>query len=172
MAGSVKQNVCLIVIDGWGISPNLQDSEGDAIRNAQTPVMTKLSQEYPFTTIAAHGLSVGLPEGLMGNSEVGHLNIGAGRIVYQDIVRIELAVKRKQLSSIDALSKAFANAKSKTGRLHLLGLVSDGGVHSHIRHLMALIQAAKESGVPQCFIHFFADGRDTAPKSAGMFIPR
>ena len=160
---------CLVVIDGWGISPD-PDATGDAIRNAETPVMDKLAKEYPSCSIAAHGLSVGLTEELMGNSEVGHLNIGAGRIVFQDIVRIDLAVKKRQLLQNNCYLSLLQRAKEGNGRLHLLGLVSDGGVHAHIKHLEALLQAAKEAQVPQVFIHFFADGRDTAPKSATGYL--
>jgi 2,3-bisphosphoglycerate-independent phosphoglycerate mutase len=117
-----KVKTCLICIDGWGVSPSA-DTDGDAIRNAATPVMTRLAESYPSMTIAAHGLAVGLPEGLMGNSEVGHLNAGAGRVVYQDIVRIELAIKRGELGRLPALDKAFARAKQGNGRVHFLGLV-------------------------------------------------
>ncbi|KAI8379179.1 2,3-bisphosphoglycerate-independent phosphoglycerate mutase [Radiomyces spectabilis] len=164
-----KEKVCLICIDGWGVSP-AKDPKGDAIRNAQTPVMSKFEKEYPYETIAAHGLSVGLPDGLMGNSEVGHLNIGAGRVVYQDIVRIDLANKNKEFGKIENIKGAFERAKSGNGRLHLLGLVSDGGVHAHIDHLISLIRAAKEAGVPETYIHFFGDGRDTSPKSATKYL--
>ncbi|EPZ36286.1 hypothetical protein ROZALSC1DRAFT_27880 [Rozella allomycis CSF55] len=128
------KKVCLICIDGWGVSPNTSKI-GDAIRNAETPVMSKLQKVYPSMTLNAHGLSVGLPDGLMGNSEVGHLNIGAGRIVYQ----------------------VFNHANTRTGRLHLIGLVSDGGVHSHQNHLYELIRCAKMAKVPNVFIHFIAD---------------
>ncbi|KAJ3042996.1 2,3-bisphosphoglycerate-independent phosphoglycerate mutase [Rhizophlyctis rosea] len=160
---------CLIVIDGWGVSAE-ENPAGDAIRNANTPVMTDLRNRYPNTDIAAHGLAVGLPDGLMGNSEVGHLNIGAGRIVYQDIVRIELSIKEKKFAQQPNLVKAFERAKSGNGRLHLLGLVSDGGVHSHINHLLEMLTAAKAAGVPKTFIHFFGDGRDTSPKSADGYM--
>ena len=180
------------MIDGWGISPQGDDSKGDAIKNASTPVMTSLAQKYPYTELEAHGLSVGLPDGLMGNSEVGHLNIGAGRVVYQvkfadqitlsiylhdykqDIVRIDLSVKNNTLVSQPAFADALARASSAsgTGRLHLLGLVSDGGVHSHENHLHAMLKAAKEAGVPNTFIHFFGDGRDTSPKSALTYLGR
>ncbi|TPX36736.1 phosphoglycerate mutase (2,3-diphosphoglycerate-independent) [Synchytrium microbalum] len=169
MTSGVKQNVALIVIDGWGISPK-EDSKGDAIRNAHTPVMSGLEKDVPFTSLDAHGLAVGLPDGLMGNSEVGHLNVGAGRVVYQDIVRIDLAVRDKKLSTLPSLKTCFANAKSKTGRLHLLGLVSDGGVHSHIEHLLALLDEAKAAGIPHTYIHVFGDGRDTAPRSSVIYL--
>ncbi|KAI8819706.1 BPG-independent [Fimicolochytrium jonesii] len=164
-----KEKACLIVIDGWGISDQ-EDPAGDAIRNAQTPVMSGFEKKYPFTQLEAHGHAVGLPEGLMGNSEVGHLNIGAGRIVYQDIVRIELAIKQKKLKDQPALQAALKRAKEGNGRLHLLGLVSDGGVHSHIDHLFALLEIAKDYGVPKTFIHFFGDGRDVSPKSSDKYL--
>ncbi|KAG0245895.1 2,3-bisphosphoglycerate-independent phosphoglycerate mutase [Mortierella sp. GBAus27b] len=166
---SVKHNVVCVVIDGWGISPEA-DSRGDAIRNAQTPYMDKFEKEYAYTTLGAHGLDVGLPDGLMGNSEVGHLNIGAGRIVYQDIVRIDLAVSKKQLGQLDNVKASFENAKAGNGRLHFIGLISDGGVHSHQNHLYSLLEAAKEAGVPNAYIHFFGDGRDTAPRSADGYL--
>jgi 2,3-bisphosphoglycerate-independent phosphoglycerate mutase len=164
----VQNKACLIVIDGWGISPETNPN-GDAIRNAKTPNMDSLAQTFPNTSLGAHGLAVGLPDGLMGNSEVGHLNIGAGRVVYQDIVRIEQAIIKDSLKNQPATIKAFTKAK-KAGRIHLLGLVSDGGVHSHIVHLKYLLKSAKEFGIPEAYIHFFGDGRDTAPKSAVGYL--
>ncbi|KAJ3389120.1 hypothetical protein HDU84_009124 [Entophlyctis sp. JEL0112] len=119
-----------------------------------------------YTTLSAHGLSVGLPDGLMGNSEVGHLNIGAGRVVYQDIVRIDLSLANNTLATQPNFAAALSRAAAGTGRLHLAGLVSDGGVHSHEKHLHAMLAAAKNAGVAQTFVHFFGDGRDTAPRSA------
>ncbi|KAL1916715.1 uncharacterized protein VTP21DRAFT_5419 [Calcarisporiella thermophila] len=163
------QKVCLICIDGWGINPD-PEAKGDAVRDAKTPNMDYFAKEYPYTTISAHGLSVGLPDGLMGNSEVGHLNIGAGRVVYQDIVRIDMAVKNKEFGNLKAIKDAFERAKSGNGRFHLLGLVSDGGVHSHINHLFSLLEAAKEAGVPKTFVQFFGDGRDTDPKSGAGYM--
>jgi len=157
---------CLIVIDGWGLS---DEKEGNAVFHAKTPVMDKFEKEYQFTKLSAHGLSVGLPDGLMGNSEVGHLNLGAGRIVYQDIVRIDQSIKDKSIRKIPALQDAFKRAKEGNKRLHLLGLVSDGGVHSHLDHLYALLEAAKAAEVPHVFIHFFGDGRDTKPKSSVLY---
>ncbi|KAJ1565332.1 hypothetical protein HK405_012598, partial [Cladochytrium tenue] len=157
--------VCLIVIDGWGIAP-ASEAAGDAVLKAQTPVMTSLRDNYPSTRLAAHGLAVGLPDGLMGNSEVGHLNIGAGRVVYQDIVRIDLAVQNDTLKDQPAFAAALKRAAAGTGRLHLLGLVSDGGVHSHQNHLYSMLAAAKAAGVAETLIHFFGDGRDTSPRSA------
>lgn len=118
-----------------------------------------------YTEIDASSLAVGLPEGLMGNSEVGHLNIGAGRVVWQDVVRIDQTIKKGELKDVENIQKSFQRAKNSNGRLHFLGLISDGGVHSHINHLLALLKLAKEVGVPQVFIHFFGDGRDTDPKS-------
>ena len=162
------QKTCLVVIDGWGVAPE-SEVKGDAIRNAKTPVMTALEREQPYTMLAAHGLDVGLPDGLMGNSEVGHLNIGAGRIVYQDIVRIELAIKRDTLALQPGVVHAFNRAKN-TGRLHLAGLVSDGGVHGHLDHLIYLLASAKKAGISKTFVHFFGDGRDTAPKSLTGYL--
>ncbi|KAJ1733184.1 hypothetical protein LPJ61_001679 [Coemansia biformis] len=132
--------------------------------------MDGFEKDQQFTTLAAHGRAVGLPAGLMDNSEVGHLNIGAGRVVYQDIVRIDLALEEKQFGATDAIKGAFENAKAGNKRLHLCGLVSDGGVHAHIKHLVGLLEAAKEAGVPTTYVHFFADGRDTSPRSATTYL--
>ncbi len=181
--------VCLVVIDGWGVSPGGADGgaadgagsaaagapcHGDAIRHAETPVMDRLRQEGAATELQASGRAVGLPEGLMGNSEVGHLNIGAGRVVYQDIVRIDLAIETGAMQECACLVDAFARAASSTAgrvpRLHLVGLVSDGGVHSHIAHLLALLSYARAAGVPRLFVHAITDGRDTAPKSAVGYL--
>ncbi|XP_074615241.1 2,3-bisphosphoglycerate-independent phosphoglycerate mutase-like [Acropora palmata] len=167
----VQRNVCLIVIDGWGIS---ESKEGNAILNANVPVMDKLcsGQHNAYTTLDASGLSVGLPGGLMGNSEVGHLNIGAGRVLYQDIVRINMTSDNKEFAKNEVLAAAAERAKAGNGRLHYLGLVSDGGVHAHINHLESLIDAAKELSVPKCFIQFFSDGRDTSPTSGVTYVDR
>jgi len=171
----VQHKAVLIVIDGWGIPSKTSPKDGDAIAAAETPVMdgfaskeSKTAQGY--TELEASSLAVGLPEGLMGNSEVGHLNIGAGRVVWQDIVRIDQTLKNGELNKVDSIVKSFARAKEGNGRLHLLGLVSDGGVHSHIKHLLGLLQVAKEIGVPKVYIHFFGDGRDTDPKSAAGYL--
>lgn len=163
---------CLIVIDGWGVSlaSNTDSCIGDAIRNAKTPNMAKLKGSYFYSELVAHGRAVGLPAGLMGNSEVGHLNIGAGRVVYQDIVRIDLAVENGNLEKSSELQQAFEGAKSGNGRLHFVGLVSDGGVHSHLSHLKALLGYAKHAQVPETFVHAITDGRDTAPTSAVGYI--
>jgi 2,3-bisphosphoglycerate-independent phosphoglycerate mutase len=129
---------------------------------------SKTTQGY--TELEASSLAVGLPEGLMGNSEVGHLNIGAGRVVWQDVVRIDQTLRNKELDKITNLTDCFKRAKDTNGRLHLLGLVSDGGVHSHINHLYGLLAVAKEIGVPHVYIHFFGDGRDTDPKSGAGYL--
>ncbi|KAI0726843.1 cofactor-independent phosphoglycerate mutase [Fomitopsis betulina] len=165
----VKNKVCLIVHDGWGIAPE-PNQKGDAISAADTTNMDTIAKEHSFRTLHAHGLAVGLSEGLMGNSEVGHLNIGAGRIVWQDIVKIDVSIKKKQFHKNEVIVESCRRAKEGNGRLHLLGLVSDGGVHSHIRHLYALLETAKEQGVPHVYIHFFGDGRDTAPRSAAGYV--
>jgi 2,3-bisphosphoglycerate-independent phosphoglycerate mutase len=129
---------------------------------------SKTAQGY--TALDASSLAVGLPEGLMGNSEVGHLNIGAGRVVWQDSVRIDLTLKNGELNKVGNIVKAFTRAKEGNGRLHLCGLVSDGGVHSNITHLFGLLEVAKEMQIPKVFIHFYGDGRDTDPKSAGIYM--
>ncbi|KIJ19546.1 phosphoglycerate mutase [Paxillus involutus ATCC 200175] len=161
----VKNKVCLIVHDGWGISPE-KGMKGDAIEAADTTNMDTIAEKNSYRTLSAHGNAVGLSDGLMGNSEVGHLNIGAGRVVWQDIVRIDVAIAKKQFHENKIILESMNRAKEGNGRLHLLGLVSDGGVHSHIHHLRALLETAKKTGVPHTYIHFFGDGRDTAPTSA------
>ncbi|KAK5135134.1 hypothetical protein LTR08_005520 [Meristemomyces frigidus] len=166
----VKQKCALICIDGWGIPSSTSPEKGNAILNADTPYMeafakpgSKTAQGY--TALEASSLAVGLPEGLMGNSEVGHLNIGAGRVVWQDVVRIDQTIKNGALNKVEGIVNSFTRAKEGNGRLHLLGLVSDGGVHSHIKHLKELLKVAQEIGVPEVYIHFFGDGRDTDPHS-------
>jgi 2,3-bisphosphoglycerate-independent phosphoglycerate mutase len=166
----VTHKSVLIVIDGWGVPGPHTRKDGDAIAAAHTPVMDSLRNEAAkpgrgYAEIAASSTAVGLPEGLMGNSEVGHLNIGAGRVVWQDVVRIDTIIKKGELSGVTNVRKAFEGAKVANGRLHLLGLVSDGGVHSKYDHLVALLKVAKEVGVPHVFVHFFGDGRDTDPRS-------
>jgi len=162
-----QNKVCLIVIDGWGMS---EETEGNAIYHANTPVMDKLCSGDGYTTLDASGLSVGLPDGLMGNSEVGHMNIGAGRVVYQDIVRINMCIENNDLLHNDNFINSCTRAKEGNGRLHLLGLVSDGGVHSHMNHLVGMLHCAQVLGVQQCFVHFFADGRDTRPTSGAGYL--
>ena len=168
--GQVKQKCALICIDGWGIPSSHSAPEGNAILNAETSWMDEFAKEgskyaQGYTELEASSLAVGLPEGLMGNSEVGHLNIGAGRVVWQDVVRIDLTIKKGEMNKVENIVKSFTRAKEGNGRLHLLGLVSDGGVHSHMNHLKSLVKVAKEIGVPEVYIHFFGDGRDTDPHS-------
>ena len=167
--------VFIVVIDGWGIPTEVSPKDGDAIAAAETPVMNGFSEKNSktaqgYTELEASSLAVGLPEGLMGNSEVGHLNIGAGRVVWQDVVRIDQTIKKQELSKVKTLTDSFQRAIDGNGRMHLLGLVSDGGVHSHIKHLFALLELAKSMKVPKVFIHFFGDGRDTDPKSGAGYM--
>lgn len=151
------RKACLVVIDGWGLSAK-EGSSGDAIRLARNPVMDELAGKFGCASLEAHGEAVGLPAGLMGNSEVGHLNIGAGRIVYQDILRIDQLLKQPE--PLPAISDII----SRQGRLHLIGLVSDGGVHSHQRHLLGLLDLLARQGQKHVAVHAITDGRDTAPK--------
>jgi len=156
-----------MILDGWGKSP---DPKVSAIDNAETPFIDSLYNKYPNASLRTDGLHVGLPEGQMGNSEVGHMNLGAGRIVYQDLVKINLAAKNNTLVDEPVLQNAFEYAKSKNKDVHFLGLVSDGGVHSHINHLKGLLDAANSSGVKNSYVHAFTDGRDVDPKSGYGFI--
>jgi 2,3-bisphosphoglycerate-independent phosphoglycerate mutase len=171
----VDQKTVLIVIDGWGIATEQSRKDGDAILAADTPTMDDFAKEgsktaQGFTELEASSLAVGLPEGLMGNSEVGHLNIGAGRVVWQDSVRIGQTIKNGKLKDVESVKKSFQRAIDGNGRLHFCGLVSDGGVHSHMDHLIELLKVAKQMGVPNAYIHFFGDGRDTDPKSAAGYM--
>ncbi|KAG6828120.1 hypothetical protein H0H92_009141 [Tricholoma furcatifolium] len=168
MPTEVKNKVCLIVHDGWGVAKE-KGLKGNAIEAGTTTNMDSIAEKHNYRLLAAHGTAVGLSEGLMGNSEVGHLNIGAGRVVWQDIVRIDVSIKKKQFHKNKTILESFENAKKGNGRLHLLGLVSDGGVHSHITHLQALLETAKAVGVPHTYVHFFGDGRDTAPRSSAKY---
>ncbi len=162
-----NKKTILIILDGWGIGDK---SRSDIIHNANTPVMDRLAQEYPSSRLLAAGEHVGLPEGQMGNSEVGHLNIGAGRKVYQDLVKINLAIKDNSISENPVLKEAMGYAKERNKAVHFLGLVSDGGVHSSDRHLYKLCDITKEYGLKDVFVHAFTDGRDTDPKSGYGFI--
>ena len=156
--------VALVVLDGWGCAP---PGPGNAVELADTPVFDDLWRRYPHTTLDASGLAVGLPEGQMGNSEVGHLTIGSGRVIHQDLVRINLAVEDESFSENEALRGAFARARERGGNVHLLGLVSYGGVHSHIDHLRALWELAAREGMQErTFVHAFTDGRDVSPHAA------
>ncbi len=163
----IKKPICLIILDGWGIADK---SEGNAITLAKTPNMSKFREFYPNTVLLASGEAVGLPEGQMGNSEVGHLNMGAGRIVYQELTRITKSIKDGDFFNNEALMSAINNVKDKKSCLHIMGLVSDGGVHSHIEHLKALIDLATMNGITKLYIHAFLDGRDVPPKSAIPFL--
>ena len=163
--------VLLIIRDGWGINPGGRDKRkenGDATLLASTPFHDKLYRDYPGSKLSASGGDVGLPEGQMGNSEVGHLNLGAGRIVYQDLTRINKAIKEGELTRNRVLQGTFAKARGH--RLHLLGLVSDGGVHSHYSHMIALANAAHDAGVAKIFVHAFTDGRDTSPTGGATYL--
>ena len=156
--------VTLVVLDGWGCAPA---GPGNAVERARTPVFDRLWREYPHTTLEASGEAVGLPEGQMGNSEVGHLTIGSGRILFQDLQRVNAAVRDGSLFENPALVGAFARARERGGDVHLLGLVSHGGVHSHIDHLKALLELARRQGMEdRTWVHAFTDGRDVSPTSA------
>lgn len=164
----MNNKALLLILDGWGINPN---PEVSAIAKANTPNINALMANYSNTTLDTFGLAVGLPEGQMGNSEVGHMNLGAGRVVYQNLVRINRAVENKELLHEKVLQDAFSYAKENNKKVHFIGLVSDGGVHSHINHLKGLLDAAKEAGLDKdVFVHAFTDGRDTDPTSGKGFI--
>jgi 2,3-bisphosphoglycerate-independent phosphoglycerate mutase len=156
--------VALVVLDGWGCAP---PGPGNAVRLASTPVFDDLWRRYPHTTLSASGLDVGLPPGQMGNSEVGHLTIGAGRVIFQDLVRVNRAIEDGSFYENEALTSAFARARDRGTSVHLLGLVSYGGVHSHVNHLRALLELSRRQGMAeQTFVHAFTDGRDVSPTSA------
>ncbi len=162
-----QKRAILIIMDGWGLG---KVRSADAIQNAQTPYVTSLYSSYPNTTLVTWGEAVGLPEGQMGNSEVGHLNLGAGRIVYQELQRINVAIRNGEFAKNKALLTAIRKAKETNKALHLIGLVSDGGVHSHINHLKAITGICQKEGLNKVFIHAFTDGRDTDPKSGLGYI--
>lgn len=157
----------LLILDGWGLAPA---GPGNAVTLAKTPNLDKLLAAYPSTTLACSGRDVGLPSGFMGNSEVGHMNIGAGRVVYQDMTRIDMAVEEGKLPQNPALADLAAACRAAGGRLHLMGLVSDGGVHSHINHLKALVAAFAALGQKDILVHAFLDGRDTPPQSGVGYV--
>ncbi|HET6225763.1 MAG TPA: 2,3-bisphosphoglycerate-independent phosphoglycerate mutase [Bacteroidia bacterium] len=161
------KKVALLILDGWGIGDG---SKSDAIANANTPFVNSLYKNYPHSTLKTSGADVGLPEGQMGNSEVGHLNIGAGRIVYQDLALINKAIKEKTIDENETLIAAFDYAKKQQKNIHLLGLVSEGGVHSSQQHLHYVCDMAKRKGLSNVFIHAFTDGRDTDPKSGLQYL--
>ncbi|WPO80843.1 2,3-bisphosphoglycerate-independent phosphoglycerate mutase [Flavobacterium sp. KACC 22761] len=163
----MNKKVILMILDGWGKSP---DPKVSAIDNANVPFINSLYKNYPSAQLRTDGLNVGLPEGQMGNSEVGHMNLGAGRIVYQDLAKINLAVANKTLAKEQVLVDAFTYAKENNKKVHFLGLVSDGGVHSHTSHLRGLIDASQEYDLDQVYVHAFTDGRDVDPKSGAKYI--
>ncbi len=163
----MKKPLVLMILDGYGIN---NSTVGNAIYSANTPNLDSLMAKYPHTQIQASGMDVGLPRGQMGNSEVGHTNIGAGRIVYQELTRITKTVEEGGLSAIPELQKAVANCKEHDSALHLMGLLSDGGVHSHIQHLFGLLAMAKEQGLSKVYVHCFMDGRDVPPSSGKDYV--
>ena len=163
----MNKKVILMILDGWGQTQNPQVS---AIEHAHTPFIDSLYAKYPNNFVLTDGLNVGLPEGQMGNSEVGHMNLGAGRIVYQDLVRINMAVENNSIAQEPALKNAFDYAKTNNKKVHFLGLLSDGGVHSHEKHLYGLVDAAIATGLQDIFVHAFTDGRDVDPKSGAQHI--
>ena len=163
----MNKKVILLILDGWGIT---QDPAISAIAQGKTPFVDSLYHKFPNAQLLTHGMNVGLPEGQMGNSEVGHMNLGAGRIVYQDLAKINIAVEKNTLKDEPVLKEAFQYAKDQHKKVHFLGLLSDGGVHSHINHLKGLLSSAQEMGVANTFVHAFTDGRDVDPKSGKGFV--
>ncbi len=163
----MNKKVILMILDGWGIS---QDPTVSAVDKANTPFFDSLIQNYPNAQLMTHGMNVGLPDDQMGNSEVGHMNLGAGRIVYQDLAKINLAVENKSLIKEPVLEQAFDFAKRNKKPVHFIGLLSNGGVHSHINHLKGLLTAAEEFGITEKYVHAFTDGRDVDPNSGKGFV--
>ena len=167
--GMDKKLMMLMILDGFGINENEQ---GNAVKLSKTPNIDKLMKTCPTSTVYTSGLKVGLPEGQMGNSEVGHTNIGAGRIVYQDLTRITKSIADGDFFSIKELSDAIENCKKNNSKLHIMGLLSDGGVHSHMRHLFAILEFAKRKDFENVYVHCFMDGRDTPPTSGESYIAK
>lgn len=162
-----KNRAVLIILDGWGIGP---DGPGNAIKNAATPTLDTLWSTFPHTELEASGDAVGLPKGEDGNTETGHLNLGAGRVVYQDLPRINMAIASGTFNTNKAFLEAIAHVKSKKSHLHLLGLIGQGGVHSSNEHLYALLRLAKEQGLTECYLHLITDGRDSPPTSSPTYL--
>ena len=162
-----RKKTVLIILDGWGHGDK---TKSDAIHQAHTPFIDSLYTKYPNSELLTDGENVGLPRGQMGNSEVGHLNIGAGRIVYQDLAKINLACENNSIAEKRNLKRSFVYAKENNRDLHLIGLVSDGGIHSHNNHLYKLCELAQKEGIQKVFVHAFTDGRDCDPKSGKGFI--
>ncbi|MGB0828470.1 MAG: 2,3-bisphosphoglycerate-independent phosphoglycerate mutase, partial [Flavobacteriaceae bacterium] len=165
----MAQKTLLMILDGWGNAP---DPKVSAVDLAKTPYIDALYRNYASSTLRTDGKYVGLPEGQMGNSEVGHMNLGAGRIVYQDLAKINLAVEQDTLKNEKVLIDSLAYAKKEGKKVHLLGLLSDGGVHSHINHLEALLDLIEDWELPQVYLHAFTDGRDVDPHSGKTFVKR
>ena len=164
---SQKKLVMLVIMDGFGIR---KETDGNAIAAAKKPNLDKLFAKYPHTLIGASGEAVGLPDGQMGNSEVGHLNIGAGRIVFQSLTRVNIACREHKLDTMPAIDNAIKHAINNNSTLHIMGLMSDGGVHSHINHIIYLMNKAIERGVKKVVVHSFLDGRDVPPTSAKQYL--
>jgi 2,3-bisphosphoglycerate-independent phosphoglycerate mutase len=163
----MAEKAILIILDGWGITGN---AEVSAVAQANTPFIDSLFTKYPHSTLEASGLAVGLPEGQMGNSEVGHMNLGAGRVVYQDLVKVSRALENGELTDNPLLKDTIEYVKQHNKKLHFIGLVSDGGVHSHINHLKGLLSLAKQNELHNVFVHAFTDGRDTDPKGGLNYL--
>ena len=164
-----KNLVMLCIMDGYGITKN---EKGNAIFAAKKPNLDRLMKEYPNTILGASGEDVGLPDGQMGNSEVGHANIGAGRIVYQSLTRVNIAVRKDELMKMEAIDKAVKHALKNNSKLHIMGLLSDGGVHSHIDHILYMLEKSVEAGIKEVVVHAFLDGRDVPPKSALTYLDK
>ena len=165
----MKTPTTLIIMDGFGLT---EPGPGNAVANASTPNLDRIFRDCPGCKLSASGLDVGLPEGQMGNSEVGHTNIGAGRVVYQDLPRITNAVKDGSFFENPVYVKAMDDAAKSGGALHVLGLLSDGGVHSHITHIFAILEMAKRRGLPRVYVHCFLDGRDVGPKTGASYVQK
>ncbi|MBO5849881.1 MAG: 2,3-bisphosphoglycerate-independent phosphoglycerate mutase, partial [Paludibacteraceae bacterium] len=163
----MEKKVLLMILDGWGLG---NGSSADVIKQVPTPYWDKLIANYPHSQLQASGENVGLPDGQMGNSEVGHLNIGAGRVVYQDLVKINIACRDNSIYQNTEIVRAFEYAKANNVQMHFMGLTSDGGVHSSLDHLFKLTEIAQHYELPNVFVHCFMDGRDTDPKSGKGFI--
>ena len=165
----MKKPLALVILDGYGLA---DQTEGNAIRAAKTPNLDRIFAENPHTQLQASGLAVGLPEGQMGNSEVGHTNMGAGRVVYQELTRITKSIKDGDFYQNPVLLAGVRACKEGDKALHLLGLLSDGGVHSHLSHLLGLIELAKREGLEKVYVHAFLDGRDVPPHTAGIYLKK
>ena len=164
-----RRPVCLIIMDGYGLA---KASDTNAVSLAKKPNLDRIFNEFDTKTLQASGEAVGLPDGQMGNSEVGHMNIGAGRIVWQSLSRINNSIKTGEFNSNEAIVEAINNAKNNNKKFHIFGLASDGGVHSHTSHIIAIAKLAHSMGIENVYYHAFLDGRDVAPKSAGIYLSK